>query len=68
MATAMSTLGNQIMRFFPRDHHVPSSHFHRVTPLALSLAPETIYNAPFLPEKLEAQRAAAEYEIRELKV
>jgi processing peptidase subunit alpha len=44
-----------------------SSHFHKATPLALSLISETVQNASFLPEELEAQRAAAEYEIRELK-
>ena len=44
-----------------------SSHFHRATPLALSLISETVQNASFLPEELDAQRAAAEYEIRELK-
>jgi len=43
-----------------------SSHFHKATPLALSLISETVQNALFLPEELEAQRAAAEYEIREL--
>jgi len=44
-----------------------SSHFHKATPLALSLISETVQNASLLPEELEAQRAAAEYEIRELK-
>ncbi|KAI0288161.1 mitochondrial processing peptidase [Multifurca ochricompacta] len=44
-----------------------SSQFHRATPLALSLISETVQNASFLPEELDAQRAAAEYEIRELK-
>ncbi len=43
-----------------------SSHFHKATPLALSLISETVQNASFLPEELDAQRAAAEYEIREL--
>ena len=43
-----------------------SSHFHKATPLALSLISETVQNASLLPEELEAQRAAAEYEIREL--
>lgn len=43
-----------------------SSHFHKATPLALSLISETVQNASFLPEELEAQRAATEYEIREL--
>jgi processing peptidase subunit alpha len=44
-----------------------SSHFHKATPLALSLISETVQNASFLPEEIEAQRAATEYEIRELK-
>jgi processing peptidase subunit alpha len=44
-----------------------SFHFHKETPLALSLISETVQNASFLPEELEAQRAAAEYEIRELR-
>ena len=44
-----------------------SSHFHQATPLALSLISETVQNASLLPEELDAQRAAAEYEIRELK-
>ena len=44
-----------------------SSHFLKATPLALSLISETVQNASFLPEELDAQRAAAEYEIRELK-
>jgi mitochondrial-processing peptidase subunit alpha len=68
MASAMSALGGQIMCSSSRETIMyQSSHFHRATPLALSLISETIQNASFLPEELEAQRAAAEYEIRELK-
>ena len=68
MATAMSALGGQIMCSSSRETIMyQSSHFHRATPLALSLISETVQNASFLPEELEAQRAAAEYEIRELK-
>lgn len=43
-----------------------SSHFHQATPLALSLISDTILNASFHPEELEAQRDAARYEIREI--
>ncbi|KAH9037933.1 mitochondrial processing peptidase [Lactarius hengduanensis] len=68
MATAMSTLGGQIMCSSSRETIMyQSSHFHQATPLALSLISETVQNASFLPEELDAQRAAAEYEIRELK-
>ncbi|KAI9511880.1 mitochondrial processing peptidase [Russula earlei] len=68
MATAMSALGGQIMCSSSRETIMyQSSHFHRATPLALSLISETVQNASFLSEELEAQRAAAEYEIRELK-
>lgn len=67
MATAMSTLGGQIACTSSRETIMyQSSHFHKATPLALSLISETVQNAAFLPEELEAQRAAAEYEIREL--
>lgn len=67
MATAMSALGGQIMCSSSRETIMyQSSHFHKATPLALSLISETVQNASFLPEELEAQRAAAEYEIREL--
>ena len=44
-----------------------SSHFHAATPLALSLISDTVLNASFLPEEIDAQRDAAEYEIREIK-
>jgi processing peptidase subunit alpha len=67
MATAMSTLGGQIACNSSRETIMyQSSHFPKATPLALSLISETVQNAAFLPEELEAQRAAAEYEIREL--
>jgi processing peptidase subunit alpha len=67
MTTAMSALGGQIMCSSARETIMyQSSHFHKATPLALSLISETVQNASFLPEELEAQRAAAEYEIREL--
>ena len=68
MAKAMSALGGQIMCSSSRETIMyQSSHFHKATPLALSLISETVQNASLLPEELEAQRAAAEYEIRELK-
>lgn len=43
-----------------------SSHFHRGTPLALSLISDTVLNPAFLPEEIEAQRDAAYYEFREI--
>ncbi len=68
MATATSVLGDQIMCSSSRETIMyQSSHFHRATPLAISLISETVQKASFLPEELEAQRAAAEYEIRELR-
>jgi len=67
MTKAMNALGGQIMCSSSRETIMyQSSHFHKATPLALSLISETVQNASFLPEELEAQRAAAEYEIREL--
>ena len=44
-----------------------SSHFHQATPLAISLISDTVQNASLLPEELDTQRSAAEYEIREIK-
>jgi mitochondrial-processing peptidase subunit alpha len=67
MTTAMSALGGQIMCSSSRETIMyQSSHSHNATPLALSLISETVQNASLLPEELKAQRAAAEYEIREL--
>lgn len=67
MTTAMSALGGQILCASSRETIMyQSSHFPKATPLALSLISETVQNASFLPEELEAQRAAAEYEIREI--
>ena len=43
-----------------------SSHFHQATPLSLSLISDTVQNASFLPDEVEAQRDAARYEIREI--
>lgn len=68
MTTAMNALGGQIMCSSSRETIMyQSSHSHKATPLALSLISETVQNASFLPEELDAQRAAAEYEIRELR-
>ncbi|KAI0281184.1 peptidase M16 inactive domain-containing protein [Russula aff. rugulosa BPL654] len=62
MTTAMSTLGGQIMCSSSRETIIYPRHHY----VALSLISETVQNASLLPEELEAQRAAAEYEIREL--
>jgi mitochondrial-processing peptidase subunit alpha len=43
-----------------------SSHFHQSTPLALALIADTVLNPSFLPEEIQAQRDAAQYEIREI--
>jgi processing peptidase subunit alpha len=43
-----------------------SSHFHAATPLALSLISDTVLNASFLPDEIDAQKNAARYEIREI--
>jgi processing peptidase subunit alpha len=43
-----------------------SSHFHQATPLAMSLISDTVLNASFLQEEIEAQRDAAHYEVREI--
>src|SRR6266404_350749 len=68
MMSAMSTLGGQIMCSSSREAIMyQSSHFPKANALALSLISETVQNASFLPEELDAQRGAAEYEIRELK-
>ena len=57
MAAAMSTLGGQILCSSSRETIMyQSSHFHRSTPLALSLISDTIQHPNFLPEELEMQR------------
>ena len=43
-----------------------SSHFHAATPLAMSLISDTVLNASFHPEEMDAQKDAARYEIREI--
>lgn len=43
-----------------------STHFPHSTPLAVSLIADTVQNAQFSPEELDAQRDSARYEIREV--
>ncbi|KAJ7170169.1 mitochondrial processing peptidase [Mycena filopes] len=67
MAAAVHSLGGQIMCSSSRETIMyQSSHFHKGTPQALSLIADTVLNASFLPEEIEAQRDAARYEIREI--
>ncbi|KAA1468123.1 mitochondrial processing peptidase [Dentipellis sp. KUC8613] len=67
MSTAINELGGQIMCSSSRETIMyQSSHFHKATPLAMSLIADTVLNASYLPEELEAQRDAARYEIREI--
>ena len=67
MATDMDKLGGQIFCSSSRETIMyQSSHFHKATPLAMSLIADTVSNASFLPEEIEAQRDAARYEIREV--
>lgn len=67
MSTAMDALGGQIMCSSSRESIMyQSSHFHAATPLALSLISDTVLNASFLPEEVDAQKDAARYEIREV--
>ena len=67
MATAISSLGGQIMCSSSRESIMyQSSHAHAGTPLALSLIADTVQNPAFLPAELDAQRDAAYYELREI--
>ncbi|KAI0059445.1 mitochondrial processing peptidase [Artomyces pyxidatus] len=67
MSTAINSLGGQIACSSSRETIMyQSSHFHQATPLAMSLISDTLQNASFLEEELEAQRDAARYEIREI--
>jgi len=43
-----------------------SSHFHKATPLSLSLIADTVLNPSFRTEEIEAQQDAAFYEVREI--
>lgn len=67
MSTAIDALGGQIMCSSSRETIMyQSSHFPQGTPLAMSLISDTVLNAQFLPEEIDAQREAARYEIREI--
>jgi processing peptidase subunit alpha len=68
MQTATSALGGNIMCAASREAIAyQSTHFQKATPLAVSLIADTVANAQFTPEEVEAQREAARYEIREFK-
>lgn len=68
MQAATSVLGGNIMCAASREAIAyQSTHFQKATPLAVSLIADTIANAQFTPEEVEAQREAARYEIREFK-
>ncbi|TFK56631.1 LuxS/MPP-like metallohydrolase [Heliocybe sulcata] len=68
MSTAIDTLGGQIMCSSSRETIMyQSSHFPQGTPLALSLVSDTVLNANYLPDEIDAQREAARYEIREIR-
>ncbi|KAH6917049.1 mitochondrial processing peptidase [Coprinopsis sp. MPI-PUGE-AT-0042] len=67
MSTAISSLGSQIMCSSSREAMMyQSSHFHKGTPLAMSLIADTVKNPAFLAEEIAAQQDAAQYEIREI--
>ncbi|PFH52260.1 hypothetical protein AMATHDRAFT_2266 [Amanita thiersii Skay4041] len=67
MSTAIHSLGGQIMCSSSRESIMyQSSHFNQSTPLAVSLISDTVLNPAFLQEEIEAQRDAAQYELREL--
>ena len=62
---AMGALGGQISCSAGRETIMyRSSHLHEATPLALSLISDAVQNSSFLPEELDAQRAAAKCEIQ----
>lgn len=67
MATDIDTLGGQILCSSARESIMyQSSHFHKGTPLAMSLIADTVLDPAFLPEEIAAQREAARYELREV--
>ncbi|KAF5323536.1 hypothetical protein D9611_005582 [Ephemerocybe angulata] len=67
MSNAIHSLGGQIMCSSSRETMMyQSSHFHKGTPLAVSLIADTIQNPAFHPEEIAAQQDAAYYEIREI--
>ena len=66
MQAATSVFGGNIVCAASREAIAyVSSHFQKATPLAVSLIADTVNNAQFAPEEVEAQREAARYEIRE---
>ena len=68
MQIATSALGGNIMCAASREAIAyQSTHFQKATPLAVSLIADTVTNAEFTPEEVEAQREAGRYEIREFK-
>ena len=68
MQAATSVLGGNIMCAASREAIAyQSTHFQKTSPLAVSLIADTVTNAQFTPEEVEAQREAARYEIREFK-
>ena len=68
MQTATSVLGGNIMGAASREAIAyQSTHFQKATPVAVSLIADTVANAEFTSEEVEAQREAARYEIREFK-
>ena len=68
MQAATSVLGGNIMCAASREAIAyQSTHFQKATPLAVSLIADTVTNAQFTPEEVDAQREAARYEIREFK-
>ena len=67
MSNDIHSLGGQITCASSRESMMyQSSHFHKATPLALSLIADTVINPVFSPEEIEVQRDAAAYEIREI--
>lgn len=67
MSNDIHSLGGQISCASSRESMMyQSSHFHKATPLALSLIADTVINPVFSPEEIEVQRDAAAYEIREI--
>jgi processing peptidase subunit alpha len=67
MSAAINSLGGAIMSTASRETIMyQSTHFQSSTPLAISLIADTVQNAQFHSEELEAQRSAAYYELREV--
>ncbi len=67
MANDVDALGGQILCSSARESVMyQSSHFHKGTPLAMSLIADTVLDPALLPEEIAAQREAARYELREV--